>query len=126
MYSYDQQMSEIHTLLAWCAVALVILRGLGLQFGASWSTDSRLRVLVFCVFLLLSVTGLSLWVLRHYNLLRDSWLPAKLLAMVAYMVCAHLAIGLGRFRPGIYLGALLLLAYMIGVSMARSPWLGLI
>jgi len=125
-YSYDQQMSEIHALLAWCAVLLFLVRGLAFQFGADWAGDSRLRVLVFAVAVILTVTGLSLWVLRYHNPVRDGWLLAKLLAWVAYLECGHWAIvGRGRWRGLAYLGAVLLLAYMMGLSLTRSVWLGL-
>lgn len=125
-YSYDQQMSEIHALLAWCALLLFLVRGLAFQFGGRWAEDSRLRVLVFGVAVILTVTGLSLWVLRYHDPLRDGWLLAKLLAWVAYLECGHWAIvGRGSLRWLAYLGALLLLAYMMGVSVTRSPWLGL-
>ena len=126
-YSYDQQMSEIHALLAWCALALFLVRGLAYQLGADWAEDRRLRVLVFAVAVLLAVTGLSLWVVRYHNPLRDGWLLAKLLAWVAYLECGHWAVmGRGTARLFAYLGALLLLAYMMGVSITRSPWLGLV
>jgi len=126
MYSYDLQMGEIHVLLAWCSVLLFLVRGMAHQLGAAWSTDSRLLTLVFAVNMLLAVTGLSLWVLHFLNPMRDGWLMAKLLAMVAYAACAHWAVGQGEFRGLGYLAALALLAYMMAVSITRSPWLGLV
>lgn len=125
MYSYDIQMSQIHALLAWSAVALFVVRGLAFQFGAAWPKDTRLGVLVFSVAVLLSVTGLSLWVLRHFNPFRDGWLMAKLLALLVYTECAHVAMVKGKFHVLGYLTALLLLAYMMAASITRSPWLGL-
>jgi len=125
MYSYDTQMSEIHALLGWCAVTLFLVRGMAFQFGAAWPKDSRLAVLIFTVAVLLSVTGLSLWVLRHFNPFRDGWLMAKLLALLVYTEAAHVAMDEGKFHVPGYLSALLLLAYMMAVSITRSPWLGL-
>lgn len=124
-YSYDLQMSQIHTLLAWCVVLLFLVRGLAFQFGAAWSMDSRLSVIMFSLLAMLAVTGLSLWVLRYYNPMRDSWLLAKLLVLAAYAACVHFAMGQGRFHVAGYLAALLCLAYMMGASITRSPWLGL-
>jgi uncharacterized membrane protein SirB2 len=125
-YSFDFQMGQIHALLAWFSVAMFLVRGLAYQFGAAWSLDDRLRTLVFGIDLLLTITGLSLWVLLYLNpILRDGWLLAKLLALAAYTVSAHLAMGSQRFHWPAYLGSLLLLAYMLGVSITRSPWLGL-
>ncbi|MCV2418989.1 SirB2 family protein [Paucibacter sp. DJ2R-2] len=126
MYSFDLQMSEIHVLLAWCSVALFLVRGLAFQFGGQWALDSRLSVLVFGIDALMTITGLSLWALLFLNpFLRDSWLLAKLIALVVYTVCAHWAMGRGEFRSLGYLLALLSLAYMLACSITRSPWLGL-
>lgn len=126
MYSYDLQMSEIHALLGWSALALFLLRGLAFQFGAAWASDSRLSVLAFGVYVLLAVTGLSLWVLRFLNPTRDSWLLAKLLALGLFALCSHLALGSrNEFRLAGFLLGLLLLAYMLGVSITRSAGLGI-
>ncbi|MCV2362913.1 SirB2 family protein [Paucibacter sp. DJ1R-11] len=126
MYSFDLQMSEIHVLLAWSSVALFLVRGLAFQFGGQWALDSRLSVLVFGIDALMTITGLSLWALLFMNpFLRDSWLLAKLIALVVYTGCAHWAMGQGEFRGLGYLLALLALAYMLACSITRSPWLGL-
>lgn len=124
-YSYDQQMSEIHVLLAWCSVGLFFLRGFALALRWPWALDSRLRVLAFTVTVLLTVTGLSLWVLRHYDPTRDGWLLAKLLALAAYTGFAHRALGLDEFHLRSYLVGLLCLAYMLAVSLTRSASMGL-
>nr|WP_316640085.1 SirB2 family protein [uncultured Roseateles sp.] len=124
MYSYDQQMTEIHALLAWAFVALFLIRGVALQLGVSWVAD--MLVLVFGALVLLIITGLSLWMLRYYNPLNDSWLLAKLLAFAAYGFVAHRAMGQGELRLPEYLAALVLLAYVVGVSYTRSAALGLL
>jgi uncharacterized membrane protein SirB2 len=126
MYSFDQPMSEIHALLAWCSVALLLLRGLAFWFKARWSMESQLRLLVFGMHVMLAVTGVSLWALRYHNPLHDGWLLAKLLALVAYAVCAHNGMGIEReqLRAGWYLAALVCLLYVLGVSITRSAWLG--
>jgi len=124
MYSYDQQMSEIHALLAWGFVLLFLIRGAAMRLDASWVAD--MLVLVFGALVLLVVTGLSLWMLRYYNPLRDTWLLAKMLALAAYGFIAHRAMGQGRLRLPDYAAALLLLAYVMGVSLTRSAALGLL
>lgn len=124
MYSYDQQMTEIHALLAWAFVALFLIRGVALRLGASWVAD--MLVLVFGAVVLLTVTGLSLWMLRYYNPMNDSWLLLKLLAFAGYGFIAHRAMGQGMFRLPEYLLALVLLAYIVGVSYTRSAALGLL
>ncbi|MCV2356774.1 SirB2 family protein [Paucibacter sp. B2R-40] len=125
-YSFDFQMGQIHTVLAWFSVAMFLVRGLAFQFGRAWAMDERVRTLVFGIDFLLTITGLSLWVLLYLNpFLRDAWLLAKLLALVAYTFSAHMAMGSSRFHLPAYFVSLLLLAYMVAVSVTRSPWLGL-
>ena len=125
MYSFDYQMSQIHVLLAWCSATFFLVRGLAFQFGVAWAMDSRLRTLVFGIDVLLTVTGLSLWGLLSLNPPHHGWLLAKLLALVAYTACAQWAMGGTQFRGLAYAAGLLMLAYMMGVSITRSPRLGL-
>ncbi len=122
---YYTQMREAHALLAWVVVALFLVRGLAYQFGADWSRDIRLGVLAFGAAVLLTITGLSLWVLIHYSPLRDNWLAAKLLALPVGLWCAHWAWGGGEYRALGYVAAVVLLAYILAVSITRSPLLGL-
>ncbi|MCV2360090.1 SirB2 family protein [Paucibacter sp. TC2R-5] len=125
-YSFDFQMGQIHAVLAWASVVMFLVRGLLFQFGAPWVMDERVRTLVFGIDFLLTITGLSLWVLLYLNpFLRDGWLLAKLLALAAYTFSAHMAMGSNRFHLPAYFVSLLLLAYMVAVSVKRSPWLGL-
>lgn len=126
-YSYVIQMAEIHAVIAWATVVLFLLRGLAaLQFGLDWAMDARVRVMVFAMHFLLVITGLSLWALRYYSPLRDGWLLAKLVALVAFAGCAHWAMGRAKFDPLGYLAGLLVLGYVMAVSISRSPWLGLV
>jgi len=119
------QMRDAHAWLAWFSVSLFLVRGLFLQFGAQWPLDVRLSVLVFGCDTLLTVSGLSLWVLMHFSLTADPWLATKLLALAGYTACAYWAMGRGEYRVMGYLAALLMLAYMMAVSYARDPLLGL-
>ena len=122
---YYLQMREAHAILAWFSVALFLARGAGVQFGANWPLDSRLSVMVFFTDTLLTVSGLSLWVLMHFSPLQDAWFGAKLLALVAYTGSAYWAMGRGEFRLLGYLLALLSLAYIMGLSITRQVLLGL-
>ncbi|MEL4177504.1 SirB2 family protein [Roseateles sp. PN1] len=118
-------MRDTHAALAWFSMTLFMVRGLAVQFGAEWPLDSRWSVLVFGADTLLTVSGLSLWALLYFSPFRDAWLALKLLSLVGYTVCAYLAMGRGEFRSLAYLGALLMLAYMMGLSYTREPLLGL-
>ncbi|MDT8999420.1 SirB2 family protein [Paucibacter sp. APW11] len=122
---YYLQMREMHALLAWVSVAFFLVRGFAFQLQAEWPMDVRVRTLVFGTDLLLTVCGLSLWGLMHFNPWYDAWLGTKLLALVAYTATAHWAMGRDEFSLLGYVLALLLLGYMMAVSFTRDPWLGL-
>ncbi|MFO1228497.1 SirB2 family protein [Roseateles sp.] len=125
-YSFVYEMSRIHGLLAWAAVALFVLRGMAaFQFGREWAMDSRVRVLVFGLYVLLGVTGLSLWGLRHYDPLTDAWMAAKLLGLLAFAVSAYRAMAGERFHPWAYGAGLASLAYLMAVSLTREALPGL-
>jgi uncharacterized membrane protein SirB2 len=121
---FYSQMQDMHILLAWCSVALFLVRGLALQFKAEWPLDIRLRALVFGVNFLLVIAGLSLWGSLNYNPLVHTWLLAKFIAIAAYMACVHWAMGREEFSPLAYVAGLLLLAYVMAVATTREPLLG--
>lgn len=122
---FYSQMQDMHILLAWCSVALFLVRGLALQFKAEWPLDVRLRALVFGVNFLLVIAGLSLWGSLNYNPMVHTWLLAKFIAIAAYMACVHWAMGRGEFSLLAYLAGLLLLGYVMAVAITREPLLGL-
>ncbi|MDY0746946.1 SirB2 family protein [Paucibacter sp. R3-3] len=139
-YSFDAQMVQIHVLLAWLSVIIFLARGGAYQMDLRWAMDVRLRFIVLGIDILMTVTGLSLWVLEHLNPLNDGWLGTKLLALIVYVVAAHVAMWNTNpdddeqaevkplpqeMRVPAYMVALLALAYMMGVSITRSAWLGL-
>lgn len=122
---YYLQMRDTHMILAWVSVAMFFARGLAFQLQYEWAADTRLQVIVFGVDTLLTFTGLSLWVLIHFNPLRDGWFMAKLIALVGYTVFAHIAMWRGQFTALAYGASLLCLAYMMAASYMRSALLGL-
>ncbi|HEX2009649.1 MAG TPA: SirB2 family protein [Roseateles sp.] len=120
------QMLGLHRILAWCSVLLFAVRGLAFQLGATgWATDTRGGLIAFATNTLLTISGLSLWVLLHFDPLRDDWLLAKLLAVAGYGLCAHWSMRDAQFSLPVFCAALLMLAYAMAVSITRLPLLGL-
>jgi uncharacterized membrane protein SirB2 len=73
--------------------------------------------------LLAAGIGMAL-LLRQYPLV-DGWLTAKLIALLAYIGLGTVALKRGqtkRIRLLAFGGALLTLAYLVAVALARSPW----
>ncbi len=122
---FYSQMLEMHVLLAWFSVAMFAVRGLAALFDAEWRMDGRVLTLAFGAYTLLAVSGLSLWSLLNHNPMREDWLAAKLIALVIYGFSAHWAVTRQAYRATAYVLALLMLAYIMGVSLTREAWLGL-
>lgn len=116
-------------------VACVVITGAGfVARGLLMLRDSPLlarrwvRVLPHVVdtLLLSSALGLAVW--SHRYPLVDAWLTAKLLALVAYVVLGALALRRARTRGArarSFAAALAVYAYIVGVAISKSPWLGL-
>ena len=116
------QMVQMHGYFAWFIVVVFAVRGMAALFDAKWRMDLRLLSLAFLAYGMLGFSGLSLWALMHHNPMRDGWLAGKLIALVVYGVCAHWAVGNGRYRAIGYAVSLLMLAYMLGAAMTRQAW----
>lgn len=114
------QMVQMHSLLAWLSAALFVVRGLAALFDAKWRMDIRLLSVAFLAYGMLALSGLSLWALMHHNPIYDAWLAMKLIALLLYAVCAHWAIGYGRYRAVGYAISVLMLAYILLVSTTRQ------
>ena len=114
------QMVQIHGYFAWIIALIFAVRGAAALFDAPWRMDGRLLTMAFFAYGSLAVTGLSLWVLMHHDPLRDAWFAGKLIALLVYSVCAHWAVGEGRFRAIGYGMGLLMLAYMLAASVTRQ------
>lgn len=127
-YDYPQ-IQALHILLAVVSMAMIAVRGFGLLWGARWPLDSRLRTLNGSVDFLLTITGLSLWGLLNISPLHHGWLMAKLILLPSYAVLGALAFDPERsleLRALCYLGALVCMGLIVGVSQTRDPWLGLL
>ncbi|HEY1089981.1 MAG TPA: SirB2 family protein [Burkholderiaceae bacterium] len=118
------EMVVLHVVLGWVSFGLFLMRGLAWQFGAPWAREGGVMVLVFGANTLLAITGLSLMVLMGYSPRYDNWLLAKFIALVGYFVFGHLAFVKREFSILAYVGALLMMGYVIAVSYSRAPLLG--
>jgi len=107
------------TILSFTARGVLMLRGSGL-LRAKWL---RIAPHVLDTLLLLSGLILALY-LFGAGFYRQSWLAAKLLAVVAYIFLGRLALKTGRtrfHRRLAFAGSLLLLAYIVAVAVSKSP-----
>lgn len=128
-YGFYSRIQELHILMAVLSMGLIGSRGLGILWGASWPLDSRLRTINGAVDVLLTVTGLSLWGLLDISPIHHGWLMAKLILLPIYALLGALAFDAERsieLKAVCYVGALICMGLIVGVSQTRDPWLGLV
>lgn len=120
----DADLKLLHLSTVAISIGLFLLRA-GLSLQRPYAALSRwLRIIPHLndSLLLASAVGLALR-LRQYPFV-DDWLTAKLLALLAYILCGHIALKqaggiLARLSwTGL---ALALFAYIISVAVSRNP-----
>jgi uncharacterized membrane protein SirB2 len=112
-------------------IACVVLSGAGFLLRGAWMLgDSPLlgrrwvRVVPHLVDSALLVSAVALAVLSGQYPLAQDWLTAKVIALLAYILCGTMALKRGRTRAvrGIFfVVALVVFGYIVSVAMARSP-----
>jgi uncharacterized membrane protein SirB2 len=112
-------------------VSCVVLSGAGFFLRGLWMfTASPLlerrwvRVVPHLVDTLLLTSAVALAVLSGQYPFAQPWLTAKLCALLVYILCGTMALKRGRTRAVrvvYFVAALLVLAYIVSVAMARSP-----
>lgn len=113
-----------HACVALSATGFV-LRGIWMLQGTLATRGRWVRILPHGVDTLLLASGVSLaWLSGQYPLAED-WLTAKLAGLVLYVLCGAMALRRGRTlrqRAAWFAAALLVLAYIVGAALRRSPW----
>jgi uncharacterized membrane protein SirB2 len=118
-------LKQLHLTMVAASLALFVLRGVWMlrdspTLGARW-----VKVLPHVVDSLLLASALALaFTLQQYPFVQ-SWLTAKLLALVLYIVLGSLALKPGRprgLRAAAFFGALVVFLYIVSVARAHDPW----
>lgn len=117
----------LHVTCVAISVTLFVLRA-GLQFaGVPWRRYQWLRVMPHAVDTVLLGSAIWLTVLIGQYPLVQAWLTAKLLAVIGYILLGRMALkqdtGVRRRAVG-FGGALLCVAYIVGVAVTHSSTLG--
>jgi len=110
---------ELHLVLVLLSVGLFVSRGALMIMNSGLLASPALRILphVIDTFLLASAVWLVL-MLRQYPFVHD-WITAKVLGVVVYIALGSIALRRGRtrrIRITALVGALLAIAYIIGVA----------
>lgn len=117
--------------LKYVHVSCVILSGCGFVLRGVWMlADSPLlrqrwvRVFPHVVDTALLASAIALAIISSQYPLAQSWLTAKVIGLIAYIVCGAIALKRGKtktVRAVFFVVALLIFAYIVLVALNRSP-----
>lgn len=120
---------HLHMSCAAISITLFVVRGTCQTAGWPWRQWRWLRIAPHLVDTVLLGAAISLaWWTQQYPFAQN-WLSAKVVALLVYIGLGSLALRPGASRTvqrGAFLGALLTVAYIVGVAMTRSASLRLI
>lgn len=100
-----------------------LARAILMMLGSKLIWNRWVRTLPHIVDTLLLISGIALALQIHQYPIQDSWLSAKLLALLAYIGFGFIALRLGKTRKQRILAliaALLCFAYMVAVALSKS------
>ncbi|MBT9515076.1 MAG: SirB2 family protein [Methyloversatilis discipulorum] len=115
---------KTHVSLVAGSAGLFALRGLGRLLDHAWPLRALWRHLSVAIDTALLLAGASLWWLLQLNPLHTPWLGVKLALLLVYIALGSMALKRARSprsRALFLLAALLCLAFMASVALARHP-----
>ena len=124
-------MGEFYLQIKWVHIAAVIasgalfaLRGIAVQFGASWAMAAPLRYLSYTIDTVLLTAAMMLVTIVHQYPFVQGWLTAKVCLLVVYVVLGTFALKRGRTartRLVCFIAALCVFGFIISVAIAHHP-----
>lgn len=123
--AYYAALKHLHLTTIAVTFTLFVLRGVWMMADSPRLQARWVRVLPHINDTLLFSSGLALAILLGQYPFVDSWLTAKLIALLAYIVLGTFALKRGKTRgqrTAAWIAALLVFAYMVAVARAHAPW----
>ncbi len=121
MPGYYLQIRLIHVSFVVLSGGLFCMRGMLMLAGSRHVNDVRLRWLSYAIDSALLTTAVMLMIVLHQYPLQQSWLTAKVLLIVAYIVLGIFALRRGTSYPARALTfAAAMLVYLLVISVARA------
>jgi uncharacterized membrane protein SirB2 len=124
MAEYYLQIRFAHVLLVCCSGALFAARGLATILGSAWPRHVALRWLSYTIDTCLLTAALMLVTILHQYPFVQSWLTAKVLLLVVYVVLGIYALRLARTRNArisAFVAALLVFLFIGSVAWWHDP-----
>jgi uncharacterized membrane protein SirB2 len=118
----------IHLTAVLTSGTFFFVRGIWMLQDSSLLNAKPVKILPHIVDTVLLLSAFTLAYLIGQAPFADSWLTAKLLALVAYIVLGVFALRRGKtkvIRSAAFVAALLTFFYIVGVAFSRSATLGM-
>ena len=115
---------HLHRACVSASIALFVARGLGVMAQQAWPLQRGWRYLSVAIDVPLLLAGAGLWALLGLHPLQQTWLGAKLVLLVVYIVLGSFALKRGRTRgqrAAFFAAALAVVLSMVGIALARQP-----
>ena len=117
-------LKHIHITFAALSGVLFLVRGIWMLSGSQQLQRRWVKVVPHIVdtLLLVSAIGLVVWSSQYPG--EQSWLTAKVVALVGYIALGVIALKRGRtkqVRVAAFAGALACFAYIVAVAVTKSP-----
>lgn len=117
----------LHEGSAFVSLMFFITRGVWMMAASARLQQRWVKVVPHVVDTVLLASAIALvWWLGGLETLRtQSWLVAKIVALLAYIVLGSLALkhgGTRRIRIAAFIAAITVFAYIVSVAVAKSPW----
>ena len=117
-------LKHIHITFAALSGVLFLVRGIWMLSGSKQLQRRWVKVVPHIVdtLLLVSAIGLVVWSSQYPG--EQSWLTAKVVALVGYIALGVIALKRGRtkqVRVAAFAGALACFAYIVAVAVTKSP-----
>jgi uncharacterized membrane protein SirB2 len=117
-------LKHLHVTFALLSGLLFLVRGIWMLSGSPRLQQRWVKIVPHIVdtLLLASAIGLAVWSTQYPG--QASWLTAKVVGLVAYIVLGTIALKRGRtqgVRSAAFFGALACFAYIVAVAVTKNP-----
>ncbi len=124
MTEFYPQIKFVHVLCVILSGSLFTLRGLLMLTHSHWSNRAVLRYLSYAIDTTLLTAALMLVTILHQYPFVQTWLTAKVLLLVVYIVLGTIALKRGRTRTTqvtCFFSALAVYLFIVSVALAHNP-----
>jgi uncharacterized membrane protein SirB2 len=125
MIEYYLEIKLVHVAAVLASGSLFFVRGLARQLGAVWAMAAPLRYVSYAIDTVLLTAALMLsTILQQYPFVQ-SWLTAKVVLLVIYIVLGSVALKRGRsttVRTACFVAAVVVFAAILAIARAHDPF----